>query len=582
MDTAGKVYSGATSTLADISGTLAITKGGTGLTSITGNRLLYSNADGTALLEVATSSLNIGGTAANVTGTVAISTGGTGLTSITGNRLLYSNADGTALVQVATSSLNIGGNAATVTNGIYTTDTGTVTNTMLAGSIAASKLSLTKGNFIVGNDAGTAQATSTIFISSTGNLGVGSTSPWAALSVHSLFGNPNQMLFAVASSSLTATTTLFSIDRTGLTTIGDSSGTGNANFQFAADANAWSVGYNATDKSFNIASSTNFSSGQALTITKGSILLGIASSSPWRTLSVNGTVAFNGLSANATTTTSSNLCIDNVTKEVTASSVFVGCIGSSERFKHDIQSLTVSSLDIVKGLEPKSFIYNGDPTNTTTWGFIAEQANELDPHLVATRDGTIYNIVDRAFLAVAVGAIKELNLNIETIASTTASSTPASRSFADNFFGGIFSKLTEWFADAANGVGQFFAREVHTDSLCVKKSDGTDVCVTGDQLAALLAGQNAAPAATEPISEPTPEPVPTQEPVVEPPPDSTQASSPQAEPAPTSEPVTETVTEPIVEPVPVLDSTDSTNSLQASSPQAESAPTSEPAPEPAA
>ncbi|HUD02656.1 MAG TPA: hypothetical protein VMR46_01370, partial [Candidatus Paceibacterota bacterium] len=46
------------------------------------------------------------------------------------------------LYQVSTSSLNasITGNAGTVTNGVYTTDTGTVTNTMLAGSIANNKL----------------------------------------------------------------------------------------------------------------------------------------------------------------------------------------------------------------------------------------------------------------------------------------------------------------------------------------------------------------------------------------------------------------------------------------------------------
>lgn len=39
---------------------------------------------------------------------------------------------------------NVSGNAGTVTNGVYTTDTGTVTNTMLAGSIANSKLSNSK------------------------------------------------------------------------------------------------------------------------------------------------------------------------------------------------------------------------------------------------------------------------------------------------------------------------------------------------------------------------------------------------------------------------------------------------------
>ena len=36
---------------------------------------------------------------------------------------------------------------------------------------------LAKGNFLVGNDAGVAQATSSIFISSTGNVGIGTTSP---------------------------------------------------------------------------------------------------------------------------------------------------------------------------------------------------------------------------------------------------------------------------------------------------------------------------------------------------------------------------------------------------------------------
>jgi hypothetical protein len=54
-------------------------------------------------------------------------------------------ATGTAPLTVTSTTpvanLSIGGNAATVTNGVYTTDTGTVTNTMLAGSIANAKLS---------------------------------------------------------------------------------------------------------------------------------------------------------------------------------------------------------------------------------------------------------------------------------------------------------------------------------------------------------------------------------------------------------------------------------------------------------
>jgi hypothetical protein len=53
-------------------------------------------------------------------------------------------ATGTAPFTVTSTTpvtnLSIGGNAGTVTNGVYTTDTGTVTNTMLAGSIANAKL----------------------------------------------------------------------------------------------------------------------------------------------------------------------------------------------------------------------------------------------------------------------------------------------------------------------------------------------------------------------------------------------------------------------------------------------------------
>jgi hypothetical protein len=52
-----------------------------------------------------------------------------GLTAIRFNGPLTGNVTG-----------NVSGNAGTVTNGVYTTDTGTVTNTMLAGSIANNKL----------------------------------------------------------------------------------------------------------------------------------------------------------------------------------------------------------------------------------------------------------------------------------------------------------------------------------------------------------------------------------------------------------------------------------------------------------
>jgi hypothetical protein len=56
---------------------------------------------------------------------------------------------------------NVSGNAGTVTNGVYTTDTGTVTNTMLAGSIADSKLSTISTSGKVSNSATTATSANT-------------------------------------------------------------------------------------------------------------------------------------------------------------------------------------------------------------------------------------------------------------------------------------------------------------------------------------------------------------------------------------------------------------------------------------
>lgn len=73
---------------------IAIGFGGTGLSSLTANNIIYANDAGTAFAQIATSSLNLG-----------VSGGGTGLTSFTANRVFYSNDAGTGIAQVATSTL---------------------------------------------------------------------------------------------------------------------------------------------------------------------------------------------------------------------------------------------------------------------------------------------------------------------------------------------------------------------------------------------------------------------------------------------------------------------------------------------
>ena len=77
---------------------------------------------------------------------VSVANTGTGNNVLADSPTLITPALGTPSALVGTnisgtaSGLSIGGNAGTVTDGVYTTDTSTVTNTMLAGSIANAKL----------------------------------------------------------------------------------------------------------------------------------------------------------------------------------------------------------------------------------------------------------------------------------------------------------------------------------------------------------------------------------------------------------------------------------------------------------
>ncbi|MDB5244335.1 MAG: hypothetical protein JWN18_205, partial [Parcubacteria group bacterium] len=208
-----------------------------------------------SLYQVATSSLTIGGTAGNVTGTVAVTNGGTGQTSFTGNLLHYG-----AFSQVGTTTFTPSGEFST-TGSMGALVGGTNSTLALAtNGIALTKLAQIAANTILGNLTGatgnvSAIATSTLYGSaSTGgyvlqwsnttnglvlaatstssgtnyftnsgantylttgsNLGIGSTSPWAQLSV-----NPNGIsgpAFVIGSS----TGTSFVVTNAGLVGIG--------------------------------------------------------------------------------------------------------------------------------------------------------------------------------------------------------------------------------------------------------------------------------------------------------------------------------------------------------------------------
>jgi len=67
--------------------------------------------------------------------------------------------------------------------------------------------------------------------------------------------------------------------------------------------------------------------------------------------------------------------------------------------------------------------------------------------------------------------------------------------------------LIAWFGNIGNQIEKIFTKEIHTETLCVKKSDGTEICITGDELDQVLINRNTN-TNTNIVSEIIPEPEP--------------------------------------------------------------------------
>ena len=260
----------------------------------------------------------------------------------------------------------------------------------------------------------------------------------------------------------------------------------------------------------------------------------------------------------------------SVALDVTGSIEYTGTITdvSDERLKDNITPIT-SNLEKLRQLNPVSFNMIGE--TSTQLGFLAQNVQTVFPDTVSVIDDEGHLGLDYTQLvAPAIGAIQELNLNLEQIASTTASSTPQSESFASSFFANMFARMTVWLADAGNGIADLFATTIHAENVYAKKlclsDESGETCVTKQELDALLANVSSSnPPADEPDEEgPTPDPEPPaeeptdieQEEVVEEPAiDIEEASSTPNTPEP--EPIEEDPQdEPVIEETPTSESTE--------------------------
>ena len=510
-------------TLGSFSGTLAVNQGGTGSTTLSG--ILKGNGTGSILSAVAGVDYQ-----APITAGTGLSFSGNTLNNywtLNGSNNLYNNNSGTEIGINNSSpsySLDVGGFIntgasygfkqagntillASSTNDItavgqsaltnYFNTTANVGETALgyqalqnatsSGFDTAVGYQALKGNGTIsssGSNTGVGYAALTANSSGAANIGVGR----FALGSNTT-GSNNIGIGAFAMNSNQSGGANVAIGRNALfydTTAGSSVAIGYqagegpttvSNYNTVTDNDMTFVGFEAS-RSSSVASTTSLTNGTAIGYLasvgcsnclvlggtgSNSVDVGIGTTTPYASLSVWGPDS-------ASSTPAFDVINNASTSEFTVfdggNAELAGNLSqnSDQRLKTNVQSLDASSsLSLIDQLNPVTFNWI-DPNRGTALqlGFIAQQVEQVFPTLVSTTaptaltpDGTLsLNYID--LISPIVAAIQELSQQIASIENTIAG----------------------------------FAQSFTTHQLCVDKSDGSPVCVNGDQLAALLASEN--------------------------------------------------------------------------------------------
>ncbi len=211
---------------------------------------------------------------------------------------------------------------------------------------------------------------------------------------------------------------------------------------------------------FSVATTTYFANNVGVGTTKPYARLSV-----WGSDAASSTLAFNVVNSASTTVFA---VFDGGNAQLSGTLTQ----SSDQRLKTNIQSLDASdTLALIDQLNPVAFNWiDPDQGSGPQVGFIAQDVQKIFPELVSTTSAT----------ALTPGGT--LGLNYIGLISPIVSAIQA-------LSGEVQSLISE-----VQGFAQSFTSNTITfnNELCTKKSDGTPICITGDQLAALLATQGSA------------------------------------------------------------------------------------------
>ncbi len=340
-------------------------------------------------------------------------------------------------------------------------------------------------------DSGSSNAVRFAVSFGTGNVGIGTTSPWAKLSVNTGSLSAGVPSFVVGSS----TRTDLVVTQSGNVGIGTTSPEAKLHLTNAASGIEFLVENSAEFAAKNAAGTTetwmwprwsdnimytNFGSSGWNIRNKDSTNVmfmqnggnvGIGTTDP----STNKLVVVGDIRVG---TSGTNGCVERFD-----GAALTGSCSSDIRLKQNIIPFS-NVLDKFVTLQPVNYNWRSSEFperhfgTSTVAGLIAQEVEQIFPNLVGVNDKG-FKTVDYGInlQMLTIQAVKELNLKVDSLAS----STPETGSFGERVMTNIFMKITSWLASATNGIGDFFANRVRTKELCVGST-----CVTEEQFLAMV------------------------------------------------------------------------------------------------